>query len=1084
MVATRSARTGRSMTLISALLLSSALAAPAFGQIEEVVVTAQKKSEDIQSVPIAVTAYTSADLAAHQIQKFSDLQFATPNVTYSQGNFGGANFQIRGIGITAVGGGAESGVAINFANVFLAAPPTDGASFYDLQDLEVLRGPQSTLYGRGATGGVVNVAPNRPVLDEFSASADASYGNYNAVELNGMVNIPIIKDELALRIAGNYIAHDGFTKNIADGTHQQDRGQWSLRGLVRWQPSDRTTVDLVVQTSRESDDRGRADKELCNSDPTGVVGCTPGSPTTGDVNLNATYLNILASKQGVAGVFAPALGLQTAGGAVTALVSPGGGLFGVPGAAAAAAAEFGGFLAAVNPTFSGAPGCTPGNAACYVGGGGNVPAILAGLPTGDPIHAAITATIQGYYGGGFAGGAALGAGMGLTDTNVPFVAPPNSNPKSYRQVNDDFNPINKQQDNFVSLEIKQNVTPWLDATVVGGFSHGSYFNQQSYTNTFGPALGAANLAIAEATFAGFLNTVGRPDLAAAYAPYFTAVPGQLPVSAFRNLGISSGAIDHYSPNLSSYDQASGSASQQSAEVRFNSKFEGPVNFMLGGYYLEQDSKTNYYVGSNSLDYAGILLGGVTAALGGIPEAGLIGPSYYHNIGRDIRLKSQAIFGEVYWDIVPDLLKLTVGARYNEDYKSEKARVPVLSGFIPLGASNETAELDRILPFSRAAGSIQSGKFDSDTGRVVLDYSPQLDFTDRTLIYASYSRGYKAGGFNPGIQLGAGAGLSPTYGPESIDAYELGTKNVLLGGNLQANADVWYYKYNGLQVSAIIDNTSINQNIAAKLYGVEGELVWLPTENLQFNLNFAKTHSAISNTSEIDTRNPAADDPRAILVKDNTLTASANQNCVIYDLNPGPVTLPQGYTLVPSSSGPQLAQFVAPPGGQHALASSGIANAAFGSCSPSPQLAAFLAAQGYATSDPNVPGSSMTGVPVNISGNQLQQTPDTTISVGAQYTFNMDGGYSLVPRVDYYWQSHMWGRIFHQPADLIKSWDVMNAQITLNAPDNVWYAQAFIKNVFDKTYITGEYLTSSSSGLYTNAFLGDPRTYGVRVGFRY
>jgi len=124
------------------------------------------------------------------------------------------------------------------------------------------------------------------------------------------------------------------------------------------------------------------------------------------------------------------------------------------------------------------------------------------------------------------------------------------------------------------------------------------------------------------------------------------------------------------------------------------------------------------------------------------------------------------------------------------------------------------------------------------------------------------------------------------------------------------------------------------------------------------------------------------------------------------------------------------------------------------------------------------------VPVNLNGNQLQQTPDMTISVGAQYTFNMDGGYSIVPRVDYYWQSHMWGRIFHTPADLIKAWDVMNAQITLNSPDNVWYAQAFVKNVFDKTYVTGEYLTSSSSGLYTNAFLGDPRTYGIRLGIRY
>ncbi|HSM95650.1 MAG TPA: TonB-dependent receptor [Rhizomicrobium sp.] len=1058
------------------MLLSSALAAPAFAQIEEVVVTAQKKSEDIQSVPIAVTAYTAQDLAAHQITAFKDLQFATPNVTYSQGNFGGANFQVRGIGITAVGGGSESGVAINFADVFLAAPPTDGATFYDLQDLEVLRGPQSTLYGRGATGGVVNVAPNRPVLDAFSASGDVSYGNYNAWQINGMVNIPIITDELGVRLAGQWISHDGFTTNIADGSKQNDRSQWGLRGSVRWQPSDRTTVDLLVDTYKEDDHRARADKELCANDPTGVLGCTPASPQTGDVNLNSTYLNILASKQGVAAALSGAFGLSPFAFPTAANPAGGAGYAAINGTdGAAGLAELGFFLGSVVPNAAG-----PGS------GGANVPALLASLGTLFPGTPTTTGIINGFYNGFFAAGAGLASAMGLTDTSAPYVAPPNSNPSDYRKVNDDFNPINKQQGTTIALEVKQNLTDWLDATFVGGATHGNYFNQQSYTNTFGPPLGAANLAIAEGTFLGFLSGSLRPDLAAAYAPFFTTVPGQLPVSDTHNLGISSGAIHHYSPNISSFDQASGNAAQQSAELRFNSKFEGPVNFMIGGYYLKQHSNTNYFVQANSLDYASILLGGITADFGGIPVAGLIGPSYYHNIGRDIKLKSQAVFGEVYWDIVPDLLKLTVGARYNEDYKSEKARIGVLSGFIPLGSSDETAALDGIpaTQFSRANGSILSDKFDSDTGRVVLDWSPKLDFTDRTLVYASYSRGYKAGGFNPGIQTGTGSGLSPLYGPESIDAYELGTKNILLDGHLQANADVWYYNYQGLQVSAIIDNTSINQNIAAKLYGVEGEFVWLPTDNLQFNLNFAKTHSGITNTSEVDTRNPTGGDPRAILVKDNTLTASANQNCVIYDLNPGPVALPSGYTLVPSASGPQVAQFVAPPGGQHALAGVGVANAAYGSCSPSPQLAAFLAAQGYSESDPAVPGSSLTGVPVNLNGNQLQQTPDMTISVGAQYTFNMDGGYSLVPRVDYYWQSHMWGRIFHTPADLIKSWDVMNAQLTLNSPDNVWYAQAFVKNVFDKTYVTGEYLTSSSSGLYTNAFLGDPRTYGIRLGIRY
>src|SRR6202000_1479442 len=95
----RSNRNSRSLTFISTLLLTTALAAPAFAQIEEVVVTAQKKSENAQTVPIAISAFTNQDLKDHQIQQFKDLVFSTPNVSYTKGNFTGSDFQIRGIGL-------------------------------------------------------------------------------------------------------------------------------------------------------------------------------------------------------------------------------------------------------------------------------------------------------------------------------------------------------------------------------------------------------------------------------------------------------------------------------------------------------------------------------------------------------------------------------------------------------------------------------------------------------------------------------------------------------------------------------------------------------------------------------------------------------------------------------------------------------------------------------------------------------------------------------------------------------------------------------------------------------------------------
>ena len=94
----------------------------------------------------------------------------------------------------------------------------------------------------------------------------------------------------------------------------------------------------------------------------------------------------------------------------------------------------------------------------------------------------------------------------------------------------------------------------------------------------------------------------------------------------------------------------------------------------------------------------------------------------------------------------------------------------------------------------------------------------------------------------------------------------------------------------------------------------------------------------------------------------------------------------------------------------------------------------------------------------------ENTPALQVNVSGQYTQPLDGGYSLTGRVEYYWQSHMWGRVWQDPADLIQSWNTTSALLTLNSPDNRWYVQGFIRNIFNHSNITGEYLTSSSSGL--------------------
>jgi outer membrane receptor protein involved in Fe transport len=131
-------------------------------KFEEFIVTAQKRTENIQDVPIAVSAFSEAELAMRGIEGGRDIPTAVPNVTFSKTNFTSYNLQIRGIGTKLISGTADFGVGIHENNAPLTVSRFSEADFYDIDRIEVLRGPQGTLYGRNATGGVFNVLTAKP----------------------------------------------------------------------------------------------------------------------------------------------------------------------------------------------------------------------------------------------------------------------------------------------------------------------------------------------------------------------------------------------------------------------------------------------------------------------------------------------------------------------------------------------------------------------------------------------------------------------------------------------------------------------------------------------------------------------------------------------------------------------------------------------------------------------------------------------------------------------------------------------------------------------------------------------------------
>ena len=295
------------LTLLAGVC-AAAVATPSFAQnaqsaggdastgVQEIIVTAQRQSQRLQTVPIAISAFTKENLDKQQIRNPLDLQLSLPNITFTKTNFTTSSFTIRGIGDLCTGVTCDSATAIHINDAPLFATRLFEGEFYDLQQVEVLRGPQGTLFGRNATSGVVNFRTAKPDLNGFAASGDAEYGNYNSVRLRGMINVPI-SETLAVRAAGFYLKRDGYTKNLFDNSKIDDRDIYGFRGSLTWQPSSSTTIDLMGQYFREKDSRMRIQKQYCQEDPTGILGClntTRGASTT---NGNALLANVLTSKE-------------------------------------------------------------------------------------------------------------------------------------------------------------------------------------------------------------------------------------------------------------------------------------------------------------------------------------------------------------------------------------------------------------------------------------------------------------------------------------------------------------------------------------------------------------------------------------------------------------------------------------------------------------------------------------------------------------------------------------------------------------------------------------------------------------------
>jgi iron complex outermembrane recepter protein len=250
-------------TICSAMLVPAAYAQTAQAEEdsgdEPIIVTATLRAMDVQDIPLAVTAVAPEALERQGINDIKNLASISPsfNIQSSQTETQGTSIKIRGVGTTGNNTGLESSVGVFIDGVYQSRPGVALGDLVDLERLEILRGPQGTLFGRNTSAGALNVTTKRPNLSEVEGFANASYGNYNFMNLQAGVSVPITTDVAGLRLSGTWRKRDGYLK-APSGVESNDRDRYMLRAQLYVEPNADVSIRLLA-------DYAKTDEQCCEA---------------------------------------------------------------------------------------------------------------------------------------------------------------------------------------------------------------------------------------------------------------------------------------------------------------------------------------------------------------------------------------------------------------------------------------------------------------------------------------------------------------------------------------------------------------------------------------------------------------------------------------------------------------------------------------------------------------------------------------------------------------------------------------------------------------------------------------------------
>ncbi len=910
----------------------------AFSQeLEEVVVTATKKEESTQDIAVSITAVTADQLAADQIYDLEDLAEIIPGFGAAKGIGSGSGFVMRGIGSYGVGAAVVSSIVTSINGHSVNPSIMNDMGFMDLERIEVLNGPQGTLFGRNSVAGVINLITARPT-DEFEGYMDYEAGTFEKETVKGAINMPI-SDTVRARLAFMSNVREGMVDNPFTGNKMDDRNDQAVRLSIDWDINDKTELKFTYSGQKSDDNRPQEEVSYCQQDQ--FFGCSPwerGTPNTA------------ADSRGI-----------------------GAGLFS--------------FIAALYP--------------------------------------------------------------GTITNGYALTAPA----FELGKLRLDRDPTHDQDIEFSNLELVRELSDSL--TMTAKYSYETRRFQQMNDN---------DGSISRLPFIGAGAGLGLP-----------------PVESEQCFGTPTFGFCEYVTTDRTYDFSDVKYESQQAEINLISDFDGPFNYTLGYYMYDSRNDNEYRVQTPGTQYIGDfsshpyyptitgLLGIDFGAKGGVPfyqgllgvvalatpaltaqgmlaaglpisatqqaqlaafAAGVQGLLALPDVtvpfdirgtlsDQHVRIKSQAIYGEVYYDL-NDTTKLTMGLRFDDlTNASTTYNGGILSSsWIAAGGFNYANRMDvpGLVDYLVLNETATNGKI-----------AIQKYLRDDVMVYASYATASKGAGVN--------AGDNPVpYDKEDTSVLDFGLKARLLDGAMLLNMNIYKNDSEGMLLATIRDTQSFNNNVDAEITGFEGQLNVFLSERTQLEFSWLAVDAEITDA-------PAT----------------------INYLNPFDANF--------------VAQYLGPVDGNGTGFQTG---AVFDNGVTGFKSAGFNCSVPQFAPAANVDCPASLGVPVSVAGNPLPGVADLEYSLSLTQLFPSENGETSW-RLSYRFRDVTNGDPFGYSRFDVPQQKYWDSLVRFTPNDGDWYIGAYAKNLLDDRTLNTLRSGSNIQGGQLYGTFADPRTVGVQFG---